>query len=90
MTPAAMSRLRKGNPILSPEKVAQFHSICERILRESPRKSRKTFAASGRHAEILALSDEGKTCVEIGEAMDISKQRVQQILAKHNAPRRQR
>lgn len=87
---AAMSRFRKGIPTLSAEKVAQFHAIYERHMRDAPRKARKITAASDRHAEIIAMAAEGKTYEEIGSVMDISRQRVQQILAKHNAPRRQR
>jgi len=91
---AAISRLRSGTLSLSPDKNAQFHAIYARYLREGPQKpQRKTStrpAVSARHAEILVMASEGKTYEEIGAALGISRQRVQQILAQHNAPPRQR
>lgn len=85
---AAMSRFRKGIPTLSPEKVALFHAIYERHMRDTPKQR----PPSGRDqtAEIVRMALAGESYADIGRAFGVSRQYAEQVAKQHGVPPRQR
>ncbi len=74
--------------VFGPDKIAEFHAIYARHLKEVPRT--KAPKGTTRNDEIVRLAATGMDYSEIGRQFDLTRQRIHAIVAKHGLPARQR